>query len=180
MGAQGKGLVEGMLLGSVSTQVLRSGGADLLILRHKILDAGHEKFCKDIFSRVMVTTDFSPAAEPAIFAARKLAGVREAGVSEILLVHVIGKEEDFDEAAKKLNLLREELAGIGRKITVHVLQGRPAEEILALAKKHGASLIMMGSQGKSWSRQVRVGSTTFEVVRRAESPVMVIRPPKES
>ena len=39
MGAQGKGLVEGMLLGSVSTQVLRSGGTDLLILRHKILDA---------------------------------------------------------------------------------------------------------------------------------------------
>ena len=72
----------------------------------------------------MVTTDFSPAAEPAISAARKLAGVREAGVSEILLVHVIGKEKDFDEAAKKLNLLREELAGAGRKITVHVLQGR--------------------------------------------------------
>jgi len=179
MGAQGKGLVEGMLLGSVSTQVLRSGGTDLLIIRHKILDAGYEKSCKDIFSRVMVTTDFSPAAEPAISAARRLADVREAGVSEILLVHVLGKEEDFDEAAKKLNLMREELAGAGRKITVHVLQGRPADEILALAKKHGASLIMMGSQGKSWSRQLRVGSTTFEVVRRAESPVMVIRPPEE-
>ncbi|MCU0638137.1 MAG: universal stress protein [Methanothrix sp.] len=179
MGAQGKGLVEGMLLGSVSTQVLRSGEADLLIIRHKILDAGYEKSCKGIFSRVMVTTDFSPAAEPAISAARRLAGVREAGVSEMMLVHVLGKEEDFDEAAKKLNLLREELAGAGRKITVHVLQGRPAEEILALAKKHGASLIMIGSQGKSWSRQLRVGSTTFEVARRAESPVIVIRPPEE-
>ncbi len=180
MGAQGKGLVEGMLLGSVSTQVLRSGGTDLLIIRHKILDAGYEKFCKDIFSRVIVATDFSPAAEPAISVARKLAGVRETGVSEILLAHVIGKEEDFDEAAKKLNLMREELAGTGRKITMHVLQGRPVEEILALAKKHGVSLIMIGSQGKSWSRQVRVGSTTFEVARRAESPVMVIRPPEES
>ena len=97
-----------------------------------------------------------------------------------MLAHVIGKEEDFDEAAKKLSIMREELAGTGRKITMHVLQGRPVEEILALAKKHGVSLIMIGSQGKSWSRQVRVGSTTFEVARRAESPVMVIRPPEES
>jgi len=47
-----------------------------------------------------------------------------------------------------------------------------------LAKKQDVSLIMMGSQGKSWSRQIRVGSTTFDVARRAESPMMVIRPKK--
>ncbi|MDD2835775.1 MAG: universal stress protein, partial [Methanothrix sp.] len=37
MGAQGKGLIEGMLLGSVSSEVLRQGQTDLLIIRHKIL-----------------------------------------------------------------------------------------------------------------------------------------------
>ena len=93
-------------------------------------------------------------------------------------MHVIAKEMDFDEAAKRLNLLREELAGPGRKITVHVLEGHPAKEILALAEKQSVSLIMMGSQGKSWSRQIRVGSTTFDVARQAKSPVMVIRPKK--
>lgn len=176
MGAQGKGLVEGMLLGSVSSEVLRQGPADLLIIRHKILEAGkeaeYEKFCRDIFSKVIITSDFSEAAGEAISRAKELVGVRE-----ILLVHVIAKEKDFDEAATRLNLLREELelAGPGRNITVHVLQGHPAEEILALAKKQDASLIMMGSQGKSWSRQIRVGSTTFDVARRAERPVLVVR-----
>ena len=177
MGAQGKGLVEGMLLGSVSTEVLRKGQTDLLIIRHKILDGGkdgeHEKFCRDIFSKVMLTTDFSEAARDTVSKAKDLAGVRE-----ILLVHVIAREMDFDEAAKRLNLLREELAGSGRKITVHVLEGHPAEEILALAEKQSVSLIMMGSQGKSWSRQIRVGSTTFDVARLAKTPVMVIRPKK--
>ena len=178
MGAQGKGLVEGMLLGSVSTEVLRQGQTDLLIIRHKILDggknAGPEKFCLDIFSKVMLTSDFSEAAAETVSKAKDLVGVRE-----ILLVHVIARELDFDEAAKKLNLLRDELAGSGRNITVHILEGHPAEEILALAKKQDVSLIMMGSQGKSWSRQIRVGSTTFDVARRAESPVMVIRPKKK-
>jgi nucleotide-binding universal stress UspA family protein len=177
MGAQGKGLVEGMLLGSVSTEVLRQGQTDLLIIRHKILDggkdAGPEKFCRDIFSKVMLTTDFSEAALETVSKAKNLVGVEE-----ILLVHVVARELDFDEAAKKLNLLREELTGSGRKITVHILEGHPAEEILALAKKQDVSLIMMGSQGKSWSKQIRVGSTTFDVARQAESPVMVIRPKK--
>jgi nucleotide-binding universal stress UspA family protein len=177
MGAQGKGLIEGMLLGSVSTEVLRKGQTDLLIIRHKILESGkegeHEMFCRDIFSRVLLTTDFSAAAQQAISTAKNLPGVRE-----ILLVHVIAKEDDFNEAAKKLNLLREEMAGQGRKITVHVLLGHSAQQILSLAKSQNVSLIMMSSQGKSWSRQIRVGSTTFDVARLALSPVMVIRPEK--
>jgi nucleotide-binding universal stress UspA family protein len=177
MGAQGKGLIESMLLGSVSTEVLRQGQTDLLIIRHKILEGGKsgdtEGFCREIFSRVLLTTDFSEAGQQAISAVRDLTGIRE-----ILLVHVISKEEDFDEAAKRLNSLREELAGQGKKITVHVLMGHVAQEILSLAKNQDVSLILMGSQGKSWSRQIRVGSTTFDVARLALSPVMVIRPIK--
>jgi len=177
MGAQGKGLVEGMLLGSVSSEVLRKGQTDLLISRHKILEGGkdgeYESVCRDMFSRVLLTSDFSDAGQEAISAAKNLTGV-----GEILLVHVSAKESDFDEAAKGLNLLREELTGQGRKITVHVLEGHAAQEIISLAKRQDVSLIMMGSQGKSWSRQIRVGSTTFDVARLALSPVMVIRPKK--
>ncbi len=173
MGAQGKGLVEGILLGSVSTDVLRHGHTDLLIIRHKLLkgpEARVEKFCQNIFSRVIVTTDFSPAASGALSIAKGLQGVQE-----ILLAHVISKGKGIDEAAKRLHLLRDDLAAQDRKVTVHVLEGHPADEILKLAAKQDASLIIMCSQGKSWSKQMRVGSTTFDVARRAECPILVIR-----
>ncbi|HPS92526.1 MAG TPA: universal stress protein [Methanothrix sp.] len=174
MGAQGKGLIEGMLLGSVSTEVLRKGQTDLLIIRHKILEGVSDKplegFCRDMFYRVLLTTDFSQAGQEAISAIKDLAGVKE-----ILLANVIAREEEFEEAAKRLNLLREELKGLCGKITVHVLMGQSAQEIITLAEKQDVSLIMMGSQGKSWSRQIRVGSTTFDVARLAKSPVLVIR-----
>lgn len=163
-----------MLLGSVSTEVLRKGQTDLLIIRHKILEWGSDKplegFCRDMFSRVLLTTDFSQAGQEIISAIKDLAGVKE-----ILLANVIAREEEFDEAAKRLNLLREELKGLCGKITVHVLMGHAAQEIITLAEKQDVSLIMMGSQGKSWSRQIRVGSTTFDVARLAKSPVLVIR-----
>ena len=42
MGAQGKGLVEGILLGSVSTDVLRHGETDLLLIRHQVLEGVEE------------------------------------------------------------------------------------------------------------------------------------------
>jgi nucleotide-binding universal stress UspA family protein len=175
MGAQGKGLVEGMLLGSVSTEVLRNAECDLLIIRHRALDAegkqgANDRLCQDIFSKIMLTTDFSKAGEEAAIMAEELNGVHD-----ILLVHVIGDDGEFDEAASRLNLLRERLASKDRRVTVHVLQGQPAKEILTLAKKQDVSLIMMSSQGKSWSRQIRVGSTTFDVSRRAKCPVLVVR-----
>ena len=177
MGAQGKGLVEGMLLGSVSTEVLRQSEADLLIIRHKILlgKSGDSKdnLCRDIFSKVMLTTDFSAAGEEAAARVKEVSDVKE-----ILLVNVIDKEDDFKQAAERLNRLREELAAPGKKVTVHVLQGSPSDEILSLGKKQDVSLIMMSSQGKSWRRQIRVGSTTFDVVRRSECPVLVVRPAK--
>jgi nucleotide-binding universal stress UspA family protein len=96
----------------------------------------------------------------------------------MLLVNVIDKENDFAEAAQRLNRLREDLAAPGKNITVHVLQGRPSDEILSLSEKHDVSMIVMCSQGKSWRRQIRVGSTTFDVVRRAKYPVLVVRPGK--
>jgi nucleotide-binding universal stress UspA family protein len=176
MGAQGRGLVEGILLGSVSTEVLRSGQTDLLLIRHKILegmDASHEKFCQNIFSRVLVTTDFSGPADEAISVAKGLEGA-----GEIMLVHVVSKGKSIDEAAKKLNLLRETLETPGRSVTVHVLEGHPASEILALAKRQDASVIIMSSLGSGWMKQIRLGSTTFDVARLADRPVMVVRPHK--
>jgi nucleotide-binding universal stress UspA family protein len=156
---------------------LSSGQTDLLIIRHQILEgvneSGIEKFCTNIFSKVLISTDFSVAAQDAVSLVKGMANVHE-----VHLVHVISKGKSIDEPAKKLNMLREVLDVPGRKITVHVLEGNPANEILTLAKKQEASLIIMSSQGKGWMKQIRVGSTTSDVARRADRPVMVVRPSK--
>jgi len=178
MGAQGKGLVEGIFLGSVSTEVLQGGRTDLLIIRHQLLgkkddESASADFCRNIFSRVLITTDFSEAASDAVSLAKSLDGMQE-----IMLAHVIPKGKEIDEAAKKLNALRDELAAPGRKITVHVLEGKAANEVISLAEKQKVTLILMSSQGKGWMKQIRVGSVTFDVARRAKQPVMVVKPAK--
>ena len=174
MGAQGKGMLEGMLLGSVSTEVLRQGETNLLIIRHRILEKGKgadfEKFCPNIFSRILVTTDLSPAAEDAINLAKGLEGT-----NEVLLAHVISKEEEFDRAAEELNRIRQDMEQPGRTATVHILKGKPADQILQLAKKQDVSLLIFSSQGKGWIEQMRLGSTSLDVARRSDRPVLVVR-----
>ena len=67
----------------------------------------------------------------------------------------------------------------GRNVTVHVLEGHPAEEILNLARKQDVSLLIMSSQGKGWLKQIRVGSVSFDVARRTDRPVLVVRQKKQ-
>jgi len=37
---------------------------------------------------------------------------------------------------------------------------------------------VISSQGKGWIKQMMVGSTTFDVVRTAERPVLIVRSKK--
>ena len=90
----------------------------------------------------------------------------------------VSKGKEIDEASARLNSIRKVLENKGANITVHVLEGDPAKEILDLAKKQDSTLIIMSSQGKGWMKQIRVGSTTFDVARRALIPVMVVKQSK--
>jgi nucleotide-binding universal stress UspA family protein len=51
-----------------------------------------------------------------------------------------------------------------------VEHGPPAQRILAVAKGHGAELIVVGTRGKRW------GSVARRVTKRANCPVMIVGP----
>lgn len=55
----------------------------------------------------------------------------------------------------------------------------PDEEIVGLAGRLSAGLIVMGSRGLGPLRRALMGSVSDSVVRHAHCPVMVVRPEKE-
>ena len=62
------------------------------------------------------------------------------------------------------------------KVTSEVVVGYAAEEILAIAEREDASLIVMGTHGRSGIDRILFGSVAENVVKNSKIPVMTIRP----
>ncbi|MGD9016807.1 MAG: universal stress protein [Desulfobacterales bacterium] len=60
-----------------------------------------------------------------------------------------------------------------------VVQGNPVKEILKTAKEKSCDLIVMGSHGQGALMDAMMGSTTSRVLRRSQTPVLVVRLPEE-
>ncbi len=181
MGARGRGLIKGLLLGSVSTNVLRGANTDVLIMRHKLAEGlegkTFEKFCSMILSKVLYPTDFSESSLEALAFVKDLKGIEE-----LVLMHVVSKGETHEEieayvkeAKKKLEDIGKDISKAGIKVKTHVHVGSPIEGVISMAEEEDASLVAMSSPGRSWFKELLVGSTTCAVARRAKRPVLVIR-----
>jgi nucleotide-binding universal stress UspA family protein len=176
LGARGTNPIEEILLGSVSSSVLRHAGAHVLVLRQGDGEQAGVT-APGLFSRVLVPTDFSAPAGGVVDLLRGLGGT-----GEILLLHVVSHAESeaelaelVEDARTRLSALRADLraAGTGGKIRIRV--GDPAEMILSVAREDGVSLIAMNAHGKDRVPGHLIGTTTFSVVKGAGTPVLVFR-----
>jgi nucleotide-binding universal stress UspA family protein len=60
------------------------------------------------------------------------------------------------------------------RVTVEVTAGDPPDAILAAARTHKAGLVVMGTNGLGGVKKLLLGSTTEKVLRRTETPVLVV------
>lgn len=185
IGAYGKSFVEGVLLGSVSTNVLcRLSRINVLIMRHKIIEKmkvkTYELFCPMILFRVLCPVDFSSYSDRAI----ALAGATP-GIGEVILLHVVSPGEteyEREDAVQKVKdqteTIRIRLATQGINVRTIVRTGNPPSEIMRVAEEEDVSVIWMSSHGKGCLRDLLLGSTAHEVAMNAKRPVLIIRNPK--
>ncbi|WAC05352.1 MAG: universal stress protein [Methanoregula sp.] len=179
-----KGVKAGVLLGSIpSTLLCRTGGINVLFMRHKITETltgrTYEKFCPRLFSRVLCPTDFSRFSGHAT----ALAG-RVAGAGEVILLHVVpggkatgGTKEAKKEAEARIGAARDSLASQGIRCRAIVKTGDPAGVIVRVAEEEDVSVICISSFGKGCLHDFLVGSTVQDVAMNATRPVIVVRSP---
>ncbi len=143
-----------------------------------------------LFSRrILLATDGSEQAELAAGVAVELS--KSTG-AELHLVHVklipitppypevLDWKEDLERAEREARELLDEqvkmVEDVGGTVAgVHLRQGEPAEEIVALAEELGVSLIVVGSRDRGRIRRALAGSVSDWVVRHAPCPVLVVR-----
>ncbi len=142
------------------------------------------------FSRALVGLDLSPVSDQVVEGLARLQGL---GIRELYLLYVIPLSivdhpvagipvdkvvaELESEARERLERYRVRLVREGFKVTV--LDPPVAEPAVALARNAetvGADVIVVGGKGRSWLREILVGSTVDELVRIARLPILVYRP----
>jgi nucleotide-binding universal stress UspA family protein len=182
IGARGKGIVEGFLLGSVSTAIIRHTITDVLLTRHRSLEDKEKRSGNSgsrLFSRVLFPVDFSKPCEEGLEYLRGFSGM-----SELVLVNVItsagsreGLEQGITEAYQQLRLFHRSFDDGKAAVKILIRFGKPAEIICALAEEEDTTLIFMPRFGASdYIKSLPIGSTAEEVVRRAKTPLFLFYP----
>ena len=142
------------------------------------------------FARILAATDFSPASQPALDEAERIA--KECG-ARLLILHAYQVPavaslnesppaiyEDFLRAVqadgeKRLDVLVAHARARGIDARGLLRDGFADEEILDAAAKEKADLIVMGTHGRRGASRLVLGSIASRVVGRAPCPVMTLR-----
>lgn len=144
------------------------------------------------FSKILIAIDFSENSECAFDYALTLAKQFNA---ELTIIHVINEPVDlrgfyvphisFEQLEKEIEESAVSMMatfcsthlGSFSQYTTSIVTGIPYDEITAAAARIGASLIVLGTHGRTGLDRILFGSTAERVVRSASCPVLTVRLP---
>jgi len=144
---------------------------------------------------ILVPVDFSSHAKAALLKACELAACID---EPVIVLHVIHDPADmpgyYGQVTKKKKLLRiEDLAQEAfdefiqatiaeypdvkmlHKAEKMLVVGLPVSRIVEVAKKKDASMVVMGSQGRTGLAHMMLGSKAEQVVRMCPVPVLIVK-----
>jgi len=177
------------LFGSTAEEIIAEAPCPVLTIRppqHDFVEHRGEK--SDIhLHRVLLATNFRPSSITAMQTARKLA---ENAGAELHAVYVIGDyfeqisllfpEEGGSALSRMRNEVQERMEAFARergaKVTVHVGEGRPYAEVVRLAARIDADLIVIGTSvhASLFGGAPVLGSEIERVVRNSPCPVLCV------
>ena len=128
------------------------------------------------FQNILIPTDFSGAAEPAVQHALTLAARERA---QILLLHVLPGMEVPGPEDRRQATAEQWLQDLARQasVPVHtlVVWGDPAAEICRVAQERQSDLIAISTHSRTGRELEFIGSVADAVVRRAPCAVLLLR-----
>ncbi len=189
VGSHGKSLWREAVLGCVTCAVLHHTQHPTLLLNVRLKEGMAAGSCRlqatNLLRHVLFPTDFSEIAARAGDYVERLAPRGVAQVTVLSALDVPGHEayppgyqEIAEGAARQLlekwqqRLLK---AGIPA-VHDHFDPGHPLPAILQVLESQDISLIVMGTQGKGFIKEIFLGSVAHNVSRLAPCPVLLIPP----
>ncbi len=195
LGTRGLSNVKRFLLGSTSDWVMREAPCSVLLVRDKLSQVTMgEKSAK-----IILATDGSSNALSTV----QMLGLLTCKTPpKVTVTHVVGRpaylegwhwgtvkgaftplaeqllEKAQAEGANHLEEISQRVKALGMKVDTMLPKGDPAEEIVKIAERSKATLIMVGSKGFMGGKLVPLGGVVRKIARYAPCSVWLTRPGK--
>jgi len=173
MGRKGFTHLERELIGGVSARVIGHTNKDVLITpQESTLSWQH----------LLLATDGSKFSEAAVRRAFDIATYRKAKLTVVSAVdtneeffsqalHIV--EQLIEKARQVVEKVAETAEAMGIEVSTFVREGEPHQVITETAKEVGATMIVMGSHGRTGLTRLLMGSVTEKVIGYTGCPVLV-------
>lgn len=173
LGSRGLDAMDRIMLGSVSTQVALHAPAPVLIVKEDPRP----------LNRIVFATDGSKTADKALQFLLKqftpdMPHERGKNPIEVVLVHVVPylNYPELKEAGNNLvEQSAEKLIKAGYVVNGIVKLGKPADEVLKIAAKKKADLIVTGAKGMGAIARFLLGSVSTRIAQHSSCSVLVVR-----
>jgi len=185
VGAQGRGLIERMLIGSTSETVAQHAPCSVLIVRPQTKPSEPEQV--EQVGEPLFLVIASDGSDTDRELASQINALHLSGPTKVQLITVVehpyliepGYEYDSQvtqEATMALNRLAEELSTSSNHVDSHVLE-KPhvADAILDYLRDRKTDVLVLGDKGRSALSRFFVGSVSRGLLRHAPCSVLLIR-----
>jgi nucleotide-binding universal stress UspA family protein len=163
MGRHGYTGLTRLLMGSVTARVIGHRPCHVLVAPQGVPLS---------FERLLIASDGSPYSEAAWEEALSLA--RTMG-SALIGVAVAASDRDIPSVTGVVRNLEAAAAAQGITLETMIPMGRPEEGIVKAAEFRQASLIIVGSHGRTGLKRLLMGSVAERVIGHAKCPVLVVK-----
>jgi nucleotide-binding universal stress UspA family protein len=189
VGSHAQSLWREEVLGCVTCAVLHHAEYPVLLLNVNVKEGMEQGTCRlqatEFLHHILFPTDFSEIAERAFTYVEYLASKGASRVTLLNALDVPGHEayppgyQEWAEAAARESLenrrQRLQQAGV-QQVQARFDPSHPLPAILGILKTRDISLIIMGTQGKGFIKEIFLGSIAHNVSRMAACPVLLIPP----
>jgi nucleotide-binding universal stress UspA family protein len=163
MGRHGYTGLTRLLMGSVTARVIGHSPVNVLVAPQGVLLS---------FERLLIASDGSPFSEAAWAEALILAKTMG---SALIGVTVAASDRDIPTATEVVRQLEAAAATQGITLDTMIPMGRPEVGIVKAAEFKQASLIIVGSHGRTGLKRLLMGSVAERVIGHAKCPVLVVK-----
>ena len=174
-GSHGKGIIKRATIGSVSSELIHLTRKPVFLVRSK-LNKNCEGVlpCSNLFNHVLYLTDFSEVAEKSLDYLEQIVKYSRCKVD---ILHIISSMEVPGKVLSDLEAIRDRLVAAGsRMVDFECKKGKPESVAIDhINEKKEFTLVVMGTQGKSFTEELLVGSLSLHLSRYSPIPVLLVQ-----